>query len=137
MKTDKNSVYIPINDLFEGRTYQTHTKDIVKITSIDKKEKVIVFRNISQVCNMRTDFKNVNLVKDKLVNIKHIYSTDKAFAALLKNGIVVTWGDEETGGDSSEVKDQMSDIGVETIYSTKYAFAALLKNGKVVTWGAA
>ena len=74
--------------------------------------------------------------------VEQIYSTEYAYAAKLKNGKVVTWGDPEYGGDSSKVQDQLKDVEspgsrpqVEQIYSTMYAFAAKLKNGKVVTWG--
>jgi hypothetical protein len=33
-----------------------------------------------------------------------IYSTDYAFAAKLADGRVVTWGDADYGGDSSDVQ---------------------------------
>ena len=66
---------------------------------------------------------------------RQIYSTDYAFAALLGNGRVVTWGDAGWGGDSSAVQGELKDQVVEQIYSTDAAFAALLGNGRVVTWG--
>ena len=42
-----------------------------------------------------------------------------------KDGTVVTWGDQNFGGDSRTV--QAALIGVDTIYSTNSAFAAVLK----------
>eukprot|EP00439_Symbiodinium_sp_Y106_P071187 s88_g12.t1 len=56
-----------------------------------------------------------------------------AFAALLKDGSVVTWGCDVCGGDSSKVQDQL--VRVEHIQATLCAFAALREDGAVVTWG--
>ena len=63
-----------------------------------------------------------------------IYATYYAFAALKKDGTVECWGDEESGGDCSEVQQQLVDV--EKIYATTDAFAALKKDGTVVCWGA-
>eukprot|EP00435_Cladocopium_sp_Y103_P032372 s760_g8.t1 len=46
---------------------------------------------------------------------------------------IVTWGNEWSGGDSSEIQDQL--IDVQQVQSTGNAFAALLADGSVVTWG--
>ena len=46
-------------------------------------------------------------------------------------GFLVTWGDSNNGGDSSDVT--LSDV--RKIYSTDYAFAALLADDSVVAWG--
>ena len=64
------------------------------------------------------------------------FSTERAFAALQPNGLVVTWGEASFGGDSSEIADQIS-CGVTRIFSTQKAFAALKNDGSVVTWGEA
>ena len=60
-----------------------------------------------------------------------VYSTSHAFAAVLKDRTVVTWGNKNGGGDSSTVQAALT--GVETIYSTDHAFAAVLKDGTIVT----
>eukprot|EP00439_Symbiodinium_sp_Y106_P044612 s1093_g5.t1 len=60
-------------------------------------------------------------------------STTGAFALLRADGSVVTWGDDDLGGDCSGVRDQLQ--GVKKIYATDYSFAALLSDGSVVTWG--
>jgi hypothetical protein len=52
----------------------------------------------------------------------------------MQNGSVVTWGNDEKGGDSSAVQAELKQ-GVDTIYSTRYAFAAVMRDGSVVTWG--
>ena len=52
-----------------------------------------------------------------------------AFAAILQDGSVVTWG----LADSSAVRDQLK--GVQQIQATSQAFAAILEDGSVVTWG--
>ena len=56
-----------------------------------------------------------------------------AFAAILEDRSVVTWGNKNFGGDSSAVQDQLK--GVLQIQATSQAFAALLEDGSVVTWG--
>ena len=57
-----------------------------------------------------------------------------AFAALKSDGSVVTWGDPNSGGDSSGVAASLSS-GVTAVYSNLFAFAALKSDGSVVTWG--
>ena len=52
-----------------------------------------------------------------------IYSTYYAFAAILQDGTVVTWGHSSYGGDSSAVSAAL--VGVDMIYSTHFAFAAM------------
>ena len=56
-----------------------------------------------------------------------------AFAAILEDGSVVTWGRADCGGVSSSVQDQLR--GVQQIQAAKQAFAAILADGSVVTWG--
>ena len=56
-----------------------------------------------------------------------------AFAAILEDGSVVTWGAAGFGGDCSTVRDQLR--GVKQIQATEAAFAAVLEDGSVVTWG--
>ena len=47
-------------------------------------------------------------VQDQLKNVQHIQaSSNGAFAAILADGSVVTWGAPEHGGDSSTVQDQL------------------------------
>eukprot|EP00439_Symbiodinium_sp_Y106_P015313 s157_g2.t1 len=64
-----------------------------------------------------------------------IQASGGAFAALLDDGSLVTWGDAQTGGDSSAVQDQLKNL--QQIQSSGRAFAAILDDGSVVTWGAA
>ena len=62
-----------------------------------------------------------------------------AFAAILGDGSVETWGDAYCGGDSSALQDQLENV--QQIQSAthgserKAAFAAILGDGSVVTWG--
>ena len=62
-----------------------------------------------------------------------IQATGAAFAAILADGSVVTWGDAHCGGDSSAVRDQLK--GVQQVQGTNSAFAAILEDGSVLTWG--
>ena len=67
--------------------------------------------------------------------VRQIQATAHAFAAILEDGSVVTWGHAAGGGDSSAVRDQLK--AVQEIQGTETAFAAILADGSVVTWGAA
>ena len=64
-----------------------------------------------------------------------IAATGSAFA-LWCCGVstLLTWGDRDSGGDSSIVQDRIN--GVIQVKGTFGAFAAVLANGSVVTWGA-
>ena len=80
--------------------------------------------------------------KDVLIHpINTIYSISDAFAALMQDGSVVTWGNkgrkyENKGADSSSVQAKLKQHGgVDKIYTTSRAFVALMKNGSVVAWG--
>ena len=57
----------------------------------------------------------------------------RAFAAILADGSVVTWGSPDHGGNSCPVQAQLK--GVQQLQATKYAFAAILADGSVATWG--
>lgn len=47
--------------------------------------------------------------------------------------LLTGWGDEDRGGDCSQVQDEL--VNVSHIQSTGGAFAAALKDGSVITWG--
>ena len=66
-----------------------------------------------------------------LSNVQAIYSTERAFAALMQNGSVAAWGDSSWGG--SGVPSGLSNV--QAIYSTSSAFAALKQDGSVAAWG--
>ena len=56
----------------------------------------------------------------------------KAFAAIMGDGSVVTWGDPEYGGDSSHVQEQLRNV--QYIQAVEDVFAAVLEKWTVVTW---
>eukprot|EP00439_Symbiodinium_sp_Y106_P036021 s3898_g4.t1 len=60
-------------------------------------------------------------------------ATDSAFAAILGDGSVVTWGSADKSGDSSAVQDQLKNV--QQVQASRSAFAAILGDGSVVTWG--
>ena len=72
-------------------------------------------------------------VQGQLKNVQQIQATATAFAAILGDGSVVTWGDALGGGDSSAVQGQLRNV--QQIQATANAFAAILGDGSVVTWG--
>ena len=63
----------------------------------------------------------------------NVQATSAAFAAILADESVVTWGDPHFGGDNSAVQEQLK--GVQHVQKTLAAFAAILSEGSVVTWG--
>ena len=65
--------------------------------------------------------------------MQEVQTTHFAFAAILANGSVVTWGDPDSGGDSSEVQPLLK--GVQQVQASLGAFAAILSDRSVVTWG--
>jgi len=67
-------------------------------------------------------------------NVKMIFSTNGAFAALLNDGDVVAWGNENSGGKiPDDIQPRLQNV--ETIFTTCYAFTALLNDGSVLAWG--
>ena len=56
-----------------------------------------------------------------------IQSSDGAFAAILGDGSVATWGRV------SDVQDQLKNV--QQIQATHRAFAAILADGSIITWG--
>ena len=57
----------------------------------------------------------------------------RSFVAVKKSGDVITWGGASSGGDSSAVSGQLTNV--RSVTSTWTAFAALRQDGSVVTWG--
>jgi hypothetical protein len=68
-----------------------------------------------------------------LNNCTQLAATSTSFACLKFNGSVATFGDVNTGGDSSAVADQLYDV--VHIVGSKSAFAAFKADGSLVTWG--
>ena len=65
--------------------------------------------------------------------MREIQATFHAFAAVLTDGCVLTWGDPEDGGDCSTAKDQLRHV--QHVRATYHAFAAILSDESVVTFG--
>jgi len=74
-------------------------------------------------------------VQDRLKNVKSIDCTALAWAALLEDGNVVTWGHPCSGGVVCEDVQDRLNRNVSKIIATDAAFAALLDDGSVVSWG--
>jgi len=64
------------------------------------------------------------VVHDQLRNVQQICCTGFAFAVILEDGTVVTWGRPDFGGDSSGVQDQVRNA--QQISATAGAFAVIL-----------
>eukprot|EP00913_Durusdinium_trenchii_P015738 g14790.t1 len=80
-------------------------------------------------------------LQTQLYDVEEICGSYSAFAALRQDRRVVTWGDPNGGGDSSDVKDQLENLGkrgrtdVQDLVATLGAFAARTGRGSVVIWG--
>ena len=59
-------------------------------------------------------------MQGQLKNVQQIQATDIAFAAILGDGSVVTWGDAEGGGGCSAVQEQLKNG--QQIQATNHAF---------------
>eukprot|EP00435_Cladocopium_sp_Y103_P039787 s2235_g10.t1 len=70
-------------------------------------------------------------VQHQLKNVQQICGRFEAFAAILADGSVVTWGNP--GWNSSRVQHQLRNV--QQICCSYSAFAAILADGSVVTWG--
>ena len=70
-------------------------------------------------------------MQDQLKRMQLIQASYYAFAAILTDGSVVAWGNEEYGAQSRAVQDQLK--GGQLMQASYYAVAALLTDGSVVT----
>ena len=72
-------------------------------------------------------------VQAQLKNVRQIQSSENAFAAILRDGSVVTWGavSSQYAGDSNAAQDQLQ--MVHQIQASGEAFAAIIGD-IVVTW---
>jgi len=121
---DKTKQIIPLHDYHE-RYFENKKGNAWAIITKE--------RNVKTSGNTN-DGGDSSIVQSQLVNVKIIFSTNDSFAALLDNGTVVAWGDEDFGGKiPDEIQIQL--VNVKMIASTATAFAALLGNGTIVAWG--
>ena len=66
-------------------------------------------------------------------DVKQVQATQAAFAALLKDGSVVCFGDEEFDGDASLARLPLNDV--QQIHGADDVFTAVQRDGMVRTWG--
>eukprot|EP00913_Durusdinium_trenchii_P020428 g19192.t1 len=91
-------------------------------------------------CSGQVLRKNVVKIRSNLgafaaVRSDGIHSTSCAFAALLGDGSLVTWGDPHSGGDSQEVNDELHDV--RQIQANMDSFAVIRADGSAFSWGSA
>ena len=67
-------------------------------------------------------------------DVTEIVASKCAFAALLANGSVVSFGWAGCGGDSSSVRNTLSSH-IGSVVANDGAFAALSSHGKAIVWG--
>lgn len=121
--------YITFDDIQNvGKLYSNYNQLILLLND----------NNVVQINKSDLTFENIT----DLIDVISITNTTNSFAALKKDNTVYTWGESTTlnnefynicGGDSSKVKDYLTDV--EFLLSTQHAFAAIKKNKDVVVWG--
>ena len=93
--------------------------------------------SFGSVLDAHAPIKNSNLKNGDSLTLHispvQVCGTAYAFATVLGDGSVVTWGLAGRGGDSSAVQEQLRNV--QQIQATSTAFAAILGDGRVVTWG--
>ena len=107
----------------------------------DGEHKIVTWghRGVTSNCYaVRNNVESVHLVQGTRISLQEeapeqFQYKAGAFAAILEDGSVVTWGQPQCGGDSSEVRHQLRNV--QQIQATSAAFAAILADGSVVTWG--
>eukprot|EP00754_Rhynchopus_humris_P028277 Rhum_TRINITY_DN15145_c13_g1::Rhum_TRINITY_DN15145_c13_g1_i1::g.138785::m.138785 len=67
---------------------------------------------------------------DPTLRVHSVHATRAAFAALLANGTVWTWGDKAVGGSMPFAVDTAVSLS-----ANRESFSALLRNGSVAAWG--
>ena len=67
--------------------------------------------------------------------MKSVASTRYAFAALLKDGSIVSWGDKDARVMDKKTRKALANGEFVSITSSRYGFAALADDGSVVSWG--
>ena len=85
-----------------------------------------------------TNLADGDVITVLVMDLPRVYANPNggAFAAVTNSGSVVTWGDAGYGGNSDDVKSELTG-GVDHVVGTGYAFAAVKQDGSVVTWGSA
>jgi alpha-tubulin suppressor-like RCC1 family protein len=159
-----NSATLTIPDFVIQKSEVESYKEKQKVHSVTTNERAhAIVTSAGTVINWGADFSGgqVGTSSDPqnhaamplgLNNVKAVYSTSFAFAALKNNGTVVVWGDLAYGG-----MDETTQGGAATVYrtgaplliipkpnglnnvveisSTSGAFAALKNDGSIVAWG--
>ena len=68
-----------------------------------------------------------------LGGVRQLVASARAFAAVMEDGSVASWGQREFGADSLELRPLL--CGVVSLAASLGAFAALREDGQVVSWG--
>ena len=78
---------------------------------------------------------NGDVITVLVMDVPRVYAhrMGVSFAAVKRDGSVVTWGSPDHGVDSDEVRDHLTG-GVRQVVGNLGAFAAVKEDGTVVTW---
>jgi len=112
--------------------YKVHLNNCIDIYSNYTHLVFIKYHNIIVMYPPYTD-NDLNIKIDKIEKYVNIYANKEAFAALLENGNVITWGNVINGGDSEKVMKYL--VNITEIKKTDYSFAAISANNYIITWG--
>ena len=130
----------------DSSSVQVELTNIVKISAnsqafVAQKQdgSIVVWGSARFGGNPKCDSFTCTAASSPLVDIVAIATNNDsyggAFAAIQKDGKVITWGASLNGGDASSIQGDLTNV--ISIAATNNAFAAVKKDGSVVTWGAA
>lgn len=105
-----------------------NAKDVIRVYGGDQAW-VILFQNKTIACIGSYTNCGEESMYSSISNVKHVYSTYQAFAALTFTGEVHCFGRQDIGGKCTDI------TNVTTIVGGSENFAALHSNGTVSCWG--
>jgi len=138
LKDDGSVVTWPDTEPWTGGNSSGVQAQLTNVTAVFKNDWVFVAVNSGKEIIAWGDEYFGASVPDDLdmsVDVNTIVSTRRAFAVLRTDGSVVTWGNSDWGGNSSEVSSSLSSDVESIVAAEGGAFAALKSDGSVVTWG--
>ena len=98
-------------------------------SAITKERKVITWGGWGEGSVTHQQLEGLN----NLTDVVEIFTSLQAYAALMADGSVYTWGNVDYGGNSQSAQSQLTDI--VDIKPGGHAFAAIKSDGGVIAWG--
>ena len=120
----RNSPYFRHSDKHDILQDSAHFQTFVPGTF--KAPKVVVRWDMERVD------KYIEPTTKKNSNFVNVFSTDKAFAGLKKDGTIIVWGNDSYGGKQSDITGQYN---AQYIFSNSRSFTAVKQDNTMCVWG--